>query len=293
MNKKLIVVADTQKNEVVESLKQFKPWLEERAEVIGWYHEPTEIHFATQPDYVITLGGDGLLLATARYLVQLSSMPIPIIGVNFGKLGFLTEFTMGELYHEMPRILEEQLAVEARMIQECRVERNGKIVYSSLALNDSVVKYPCMSRMLYTRLVIDHEEITSFGGDGIIVATPVGSTAYSLAAGGPIVSHILSAFVITPICPHMLTLRPLVVSSQHHIEITFIPPYPNNPILTIDGQIDFDLEKDDHILISQAPQNFYLARAGLRSFFRVLREKLVWGEARLNFGESNNRNKHS
>lgn len=282
MKKKLIVIADTKKQEVAESLQQLKPWLAELVDVIGWYTDAQAFDVTVLPDYVITLGGDGLLLATARQLARQSRKTIPIIGVNFGKLGFLTEFTVWELYDELPKIVQGQHTIDARMMLQCQVERNGQVIYTSLALNDCVIKYPCMSRMLYTRILIDAEEITNFGGDGIIVATPVGSTAYSMAAGGPIVSHDLSAFIITPICPHMLTLRPLVVSSRQHIEIQFTPPYPYNPILTIDGQIDFGLEQHDHILISQADQNFYLARTGLRSFFRVLREKLVWGEARLN-----------
>jgi NAD+ kinase len=133
------------------------------------------------------------------------------------------------------------------------------------------------------RIGIEGEEVTTCGGDGIIVSTPVGSTAYSLSAGGPILSPTLSALIITPICPHLLTLRPLVVSSESHIEIALVPPYPGGVVLTIDGQMNFPLEQDDRVLIARSPSNFYLVEAGQRSFFRILHEKLVWGEARVNF----------
>ena len=282
MQKKIIVLADTRKEEVCESLSQVRPWLEQNAVILGWFDNPDEIEKQDLGviDYFIIFGGDGLLLSAARHL---GKSQIPVIGVNFGKLGFLAELKISEFIEQLERILRGDCRIARRMMLHCAIIRSGQTLHSSLALNDAVIKCTSASRMLYTGVAIDNESITTYGGDGVIVATPVGSTAYSLSAGGPVLSPTLSALVITPICPHVLTLRPLVISSYHTIEISLVPPYPGEIILSIDGQVNYSLKKNDRVLISQAQQNFYLVQPiGHRSFFKILQEKLTWGELRIN-----------
>ena len=280
MEKSIIVLADMRKSEVCQSIETFKPWLSSIAVIKGWYKELDEINFDTldQTDYIMVFGGDGLLLATARHLAD---HPIPVIGVNFGKLGFLAELTIDEVYSHIPRILKGEVQFSSRMMLQCQVIKEGQIRYQAIALNDAVIKGAAVARILYTSLHINDEQVANYGGDGIIIATPVGSTAYSLSAGGPIVSPSLSALIITPICPHVLTLRPLVVSDENTIKITFRPPCSSGILLTIDGQVNFPLEIGDEVHITKSKKKFCLVNTGHRSFFRILREKLTWGEVKL------------
>lgn len=280
MVKKIIVIADTKKLEVIESINQIRPWLENLVDIQGWYNELEDLKNLDFQgiDFVLTFGGDGLLISAARLI---AGMNIPLIGVNFGKLGFLTDLTMESLVEKIPEILKGDYKIKKRIMLRCQVLRDGKVIHEDNAINDAIVKSTAISRSLYTKIFINEEEIANYGGDGVIVATPVGSTAYSLSAGGPVVHPRISSLVITPICPHILTLRPFIIPSDKIIKIHFYPPYPGEIILSIDGQINFPLEKNDSILLSKAPQSFSLLMTKNRSFFKVLREKLVWGEVRL------------
>ncbi len=281
MLKRIAVLADIRKLEVKRSLAEIQPWLENLATIKGWFTKleellPEHLH---ELDYLMTFGGDGLLLAAARYV---AGTKIPLIGVNFGRLGFLTELTFAEFYNQIPRILEGQRIIAPRMMLRCQVERHGTVVHSGLAVNDAVIKAASVARMTYTTLFIDEEEITTYGGDGVIIATPVGSTAYSLSAGGPIVSPDIPALVITPICPHVLTLRPLVISAQHRIRIQFLPATAEAALISLDGQINWPLQLHDQLIITQAEEKFYLVETGGRSFYHILQEKLTWGHVKLN-----------
>lgn len=280
MKKTVIVLADTQKKKVADFLPSMRPWLESLVEIRGWYHCVGEIETDKLPvDYVLLFGGDGLLLAAARLVAPYR---VPVVGVNFGKLGFLTEFTAAELAKDLPKVLTGEHPTAARMMLQCQVMRGGSCVYSSLALNDAVIKRDSMARMLYTQIHINAEEIATAGGDGIIVSSPVGSTAYCLSAGGPVLSPSLHALIIIPVCAHTLTLRPLVVSSEDKVEISLMPTNPGKVMLIIDGQLSFPLENADKICISRASQDFYLVESKYLGFFHILRQKLMWGEERLN-----------
>ncbi len=280
MRKRIIVLADTKKKEVCSCLEKVQPWLKERAEILGWYNTFEEIEREKLPltDYLILFGGDGLFLGAAR---TVASFPIPLLGVNFGKLGFLTEVDIHDFFERIPEILDGHGKIESRMMLECLVEREGQIIYKHLGVNEASVKESGGCRMLYISLSINKEQIISYGGDGVIIATPTGSTAYSLSAGGPVVSPSLDAFTITPVCPHLLNLRPLVISADYSIQIHFLPPYPEGIVLNIDGQIHFPLQKNDIVHIQKASKKFSILTIGDRSFFRILREKLAWGEGKI------------
>ncbi len=279
--KRIVVIADIRKSEVQRCLPEIRSWLEKHGEISGWYDKAEELSSLCpdQTDFIMVFGGDGLLIATARSIAKTN---IPIIGVNFGRLGFLTEFNLSEFFEQIPSILSGNNSIVSRMMLNCEVERDREVIYSSLAVNDAVIKITDIARMLYTTLFIDNEEITTYGGDGIIIATPVGSTAYSLSAGGPIISPNFSAFVITPICPHLLTLRPLVVGMHHFIKIRILATSKESVVLSLDGQINLSLQNNDQVKISRSQESFHLIQNNNRSFYRVLQEKLTWGEANFN-----------
>lgn len=279
MPKNIIVVADVRKSEVNKCLANIKSCLEKIANIQIVLTQPQDIPlYLHNCDYVMVLGGDGLLILVAQ---QLAGVNIPIIGVNFGRLGFLTEITFPDFFTQVAQILEGQPHIGQRMMLRCEIERAENIIHSHLAVNDVVIKMSSVAKMLYTTVWIDGEEISTYGGDGLIVATPVGSTAYSLSAGGPIVSPNLEAILITPICPHVLTLRPLVITTDHKIKVGMLS-HGGEVAVSIDGQMNIPLQPQDYILVSRAPESFYIVQPTGRSFYRILREKLTWGEAKFN-----------
>jgi NAD+ kinase len=225
-------------------------------------------------DLVIVLGGDGTLLAAARLLYK---REIPILPVNLGSLGFLTSVTLVELYPLLEQMLLGNYRLSERMMLEAKLMRDGATSQEERALNDAVINQAALARLMDFHLHIDGSHVGHYRADGLIVATPTGSTAYSLAAGGPIVHPDLNAFVITPICPHMLTNRPLVVPDTSKMEITF--RHGDEPVhLTLDGQVGFHLEPDDRIVIEKSPAKILLVRPVKKSYFEILRSKLRWGE---------------
>jgi len=225
-------------------------------------------------DLLIVLGGDGTLLAAAR---ALRAHKVPILAVNLGSLGFLTTITLDQIYPMLEQVLEGHHRTSERMMLEAQIIRHGKVDERQTALNDAVVNKGALSRMLDFDLYVDGDHVARYRADGLIVATPTGSTAYSLAAGGPIVQPGIDAFVITPICPHMLTNRPLVVPDTSRTEIDFSaseePAY-----MTLDGQIGFELGPTDRVLITKSENKVTFVRPPRKTYFEVLRSKLRWGE---------------
>lgn len=229
---------------------------------------------AGESDLLVVLGGDGTLLAAARLL---SDREIPILAVNLGSLGFLTSVTLDELYPLLEITLAGKNEISERMLLQAQLVHNGAVTGGSRALNDAVVNQAALARLMDFDVHVDGSHVGRYRADGIIVATPTGSTAYSLAAGGPIVMPDIHAFVITPICPHMLTNRPLVIPDSSRIEIA--PEQQGEPVhLTLDGQIGFQLQPGDRVVIERARTRVRLVRAAGRSYFEVLRSKLGWGE---------------
>ena len=223
---------------------------------------------------VIVLGGDGTLLAAAR---AVAGREIPILPVNLGGLGFLTAITVDQLYPELENTLAGTPRVVPRRMLHGEVLREGKIVASYEALNDIVVGKTQIARMIDLETYVDGQYVSTFKADGLIIATPTGSTAYSLSAGGPIVFPAVSAICITPVCPHMLTNRPVLVPDTSVIEIVSKAPR-QEAFLTIDGQVGEPLIENDRVMCRSSNHQVYLIRPPNMFFFDVLRQKLKWGE---------------
>jgi NAD+ kinase len=225
-------------------------------------------------DLLIVLGGDGTLLAVARLL---GDRNVPILPVNLGGLGFLTSVTLDDLYPVLEQAIRGEARYSERVMLESRVLRQGKPSHCARALNDAVLNKAALARIIDLELRVNGEFVNTFKADGLIVATPTGSTAYSLSAGGPIMYPIVSAFVITPICPHTLTNRPLVIPDSAKVEIGFAAG--EAPIyLTLDGQVGVELQANDVVALNAAAEKLRLVRPHEKSYFSVLRDKLKWGE---------------
>jgi len=225
-------------------------------------------------DLLLVLGGDGTLLSAAR---ALGSHHIPILAVNLGGLGFLTSVTLDELYPVLEQVIAGKHSASDRMMLDAEIRRDGEPTERQCALNDAVATKAALARMLEFDVYVDHSHVGRYRADGIIVATPTGSTAYSLAAGGPIIDPQLDSFVITPICPHMLTNRPLVIPDTAKIELDFTPA--QEPVyITLDGQIGFQLNSKDRVVITKSASRVSLIRPPSKTYFEVLRSKLRWSE---------------
>lgn len=225
-------------------------------------------------DLLMVLGGDGTLLAAAR---ALRGHNVPILAVNLGALGFLTSVTLDELYPVLEQVLAGKHRTSERMMLEATIWRGGEVGEPHPALNDAVVNKSAMARMLDFDVYVDKNHVGRYRADGLIVASPTGSTAYSLAAGGPIVHPQLDALVITPICPHMLTNRPLVVSGSAQVEVDF--SVAEEPVyLTLDGQTGVQLGPNDRVAVTKSEHKVKLVRPTDKSYFEILRSKLRWGE---------------
>jgi NAD+ kinase len=223
---------------------------------------------------VIVLGGDGTLLAAAR---AIAGREIPLFPVNLGGLGFLTAITIEQLYPELECAISGEQRVVTRSMLHGEVVRGGKTIASYEALNDIVIGKTQIARMIDLETYVDSQFVSTFKADGLIVATPTGSTAYSLSAGGPILFPAVAAICITPVCPHMLTNRPVLVPDTSVIEIISKAP-GKEAYLTVDGQVGAPLIEDDRVLCRSSKHKIHLIRPPKMFFFDVLREKLKWGE---------------
>ena len=226
---------------------------------------------------VLVLGGDGTLLGMADCIGEAGS-GVPILGVNFGSLGFLTEVTLAELYPALEAALSGKVRLEERVMLQCAVRREGAAFARHIALNDAVVTKAARSRMIDLSVFIGDDFVTRIKADGLIVATPTGSTAYNLAAGGPIVQPNVAALIVTPIAPHTLTNRPLVVPATSTVRMQPLVDGRDEVYVTFDGQAAYRLQEGDEIIVRQADVSLKLMRPTTRSYYQVLRTKLKWGE---------------
>jgi NAD+ kinase len=224
-------------------------------------------------DLVVVLGGDGTLLSAARVT---AAIDVPLLGVNLGSLGFLTEVPLPSLYPMLDAIAEGRAAIEHRSLMRCELLRGDTVRGSYLIFNDAVVNKTALARLNNYDLYIDKAFVSSYRADGLIVATPTGSTAYSLSAGGPLLMPTVNAFVITPVAPHALTHRPLVVPDSVEIEIT-LRSEEEVAYLSLDGQPGLDLRDGDRVRCRRSEHHVNLFRTGT-DFFQALRTKLKWGE---------------
>ncbi len=245
---------------------------EEAAEWVGRPGEAREA-LAAAVDLIVVLGGDGTLLSVSR---SAGSRPVPILGVNLGTLGFLTEITLDELFAAMERVLAGEVRIEPRMRLDVQALRGGESLGRFLALNDAVISGAALARMIDLETSAGGEAVTTYHADGLIVATPTGSTAYSLSAGGPILLPEVQAIVLTPICPHTLTQRPIVLPWSSEIEIV-VRSRGEGVRLTADGQEGLGLREGDVVKVTRSAHSLLLVASPVRNRFEILREKLRWG----------------
>lgn len=235
---------------------------------------------ASRVDLVIALGGDGTLLGAANRIAA-AGLDIPIVGINFGSLGFLTEVTLGELYDAMAAVLDGAASVDSRMMLRAAIVKDGddeRPVADRLVLNDIVITRGSLSRMIDLEVRLNDGFVTRVKADGLILATPTGSTAYNLSAGGPIVEPAVDAFVMTPIAPHTLTNRPLVLSGATEVRIApLFDDVKTEVNVTFDGQLGRELQGGEEVVIARAGRRLNLVRASGRSYYDVLQQKLKWG----------------
>jgi len=225
-------------------------------------------------DLAIVLGGDGTLLSAAR---AFAGHDVPILPVNLGALGFLTSVTLDELHPLLEDVIAGKYRTSVRMMLDAEARSDGASSGRQCALNDAVANKGALARMLDFDVYVNQDHVGRYRADGLIVATPTGSTAYSLAAGGPIVDPELDAFVITPICPHMLTNRPIVIPGDARIDLDFAAA--EEPVyVTLDGQTGFQLKANDRVTITKSEKRVTLVRPPNKTYFEILRSKLRWGE---------------
>jgi NAD+ kinase len=273
-----------------DTLVEIEQWFRDRSVDAAWSVEAAAIldggsrhvvertELPSRADVVIVLGGDGSLLAMARAIAE-SGRDIPILAVNFGSLGFLTEITRPEIFESLDAVLNQRATHDLRMMLRAVATRAGEPFASHIALNDVVFSRTALSRMIELSVSVGDQFVASVKADGLIVATPTGSTAYNLAAGGPIVHPSMDALVLTPIAPHTLTNRPIVIPTEREVRVRTTSANAGDEVyVTVDGQTGFGLHQADEIAISKADRPLRLIRATTRSYFEVLRQKLKWNE---------------
>ena len=226
-------------------------------------------------DMLIVLGGDGTLLSASRHVAN-AHTNVPIFGVNLGSLGFMTEITLEELYTNLEYALAGKLDIEERMMLSVRIIRNGKYLDRYRVLNDAVINKGALARMLELTVSVNGSLLTTLRADGLIVATPTGSTAYSLAAGGPIIHPTVHCFVVTPICPQTLSNRPIALPDSV-VTTVCLTSQSEDVSLTLDGQIGFRLVPGDVVVMEKSRYKMKLIKHPIRNYYEILRAKLKWG----------------
>ena len=259
-------------------------WLDERgkgvvldretAALVGRPNGVVRSKIPEQSDFLIVIGGDGTLLSAARVVGTTGK---PILGVNLGSLGFMTAITLEELFPVLERIFGNQAEFDERMMLVAHVHRLGERVANYTVLNDVVFNKGALAKIIDIKATVGDELLSTFKADGLIISTPTGSTGYSLAAQGPIIYPTLHSILITPICPHMLTFRPLVVPDTQVVRAELVSK-ETDVYLTLDGQVGFGLRQDDVIEVRKANTTLRFFRSPFRDYFTVLRTKLKWGE---------------
>lgn len=270
--------------DAVEVAREVSRWLQQRsievfpeqslADALGDTQGYPEGAIPGMVNMIIVLGGDGTLISVARNVGDLRT---PILGVNLGSLGFLTEVTLAELYQVLAQVVRGQFTVTSRMMLDAVVRRDGTEVGRHRVLNDVVINKGALARIIDMEAWVDDSYLTTFKADGLIIASPTGSTAYNLAAGGPIVYPALHCLVISPICPHMLTNRPIIVSDKAviRVEVKF---HDEDVVLTADGQVGMSLKGGDVVELRKSKSSTLLIKSPSKDYFEVLRTKLRWGE---------------
>jgi len=281
--KTLGLVANLKKENVLDLVGQIVKWMGDNhcrpvlspavAAALGLNLYKGE-EFGQGIDCLIVLGGDGTLLNSAR---RAAPAGIPLLGINIGRIGFLTEVEESDIFLALGKLLKGEYTVDERMMLEAKVYRGEVCVEHSIALNDAVITKGGFSRLIFLETYVNDEYVATYPADGLIIASPTGSTAYSLSAGGPLVTPALELMLITPICPHSLWARPLVIGAQARIKVN-LHSRQEEVTLTMDGQYAFKLEQNDTVIITRSPFQAKFIRIINRTFFYLFRKKLSEGE---------------
>ncbi|MBI4843909.1 MAG: NAD(+)/NADH kinase [Nitrospirae bacterium] len=280
--KRVGIIAKRGVPEALEAVRDVLQWLKERkyavtidektASSLGIKGSPAE-KVPSKSDIILVFGGDGTLLSAAR---MVGDMGIPILGINLGTLGFITEISRNEMLMNLDKVFSGKYKLEERIRLSADVYRSGKKAAGYSALNDVVLNKSALSRMFQLDIHINKKYVTTFKADGLIVSTPTGSTAHSLSAGGPVLYPTVESFVMTPICPHTLTSRPLVLPDDFILEAVI--KSGDNVYMTLDGQVGSPLRANDRIMIKKARFTTNLVHLYDRDYFYILRSKMKWGE---------------
>ena len=271
--KKILVLGDLCKKKIHDSIHELKPWFKKYVEIYIIDLSKVKKIEKTGAEIAVVFGGDGAILCTSRLL---GKNQIPIVGIHMGRFGFLAELMEKNVCASLVKIFTGTFSIRKRMLLLSRVERAGKIINESTGINDAVISRSSLSRLISIKLNINGENVATYRADGLIVSTPLGSTAHSLSAGGPLLTPDLNTFIIVPICPHTLTNRPLVVSGDVKIEMEVLSQLGSTGF-TVDGQVFTELESGDKVKIERAAIEVQMIDTGARTFYGVLREKLNWG----------------
>lgn len=273
--KKIVIFGDPKKGSVKETIEDFLNFAKGKVSIIGNCHiNDCTTDVLSDADYAVVFGGDGSIISAVR---NLSQMDVPVIGVNLGKLGFLAEFSVEELKEHFDKIIGGKAKIERRMMLRCKVIGDKQTRFQAKAVNDIFVMAGPPFRMIEFKIVIDGEKVADCVSDGLIISTPTGSTAYNLSAGGPILSGKMQAVVITPVCPHSLSFRPIVIDSQSRIEIIGTQLNEGSEV-SVDGQVAARLKQADVVRIDKADSSFLILNNPLRNEWQTLATKLNWAE---------------
>lgn len=283
--KSVAIVLNTEKTDAVEAARELVPWFAERGVEVMVEHDAAvamdtprlsrDEKLLVAADFALVMGGDGTLLRAGRVM---SRAGVPMLAVRFGKFGFLTDTEPADVRAALEEVLEGRYRIEERMMLETTALRSDKRLSSALALNDVVIAKGPLARMLRLGTHVSGKYISTYEADGLIVATPTGSTAYSLSAGGPLVTPELKVIIITPICPHTLNARSLIIASKEKVEVVVESDPGDVVVLTIDGQLGIPLEAGDRVSVQESKSKAKLIHVGEGTFYDKLQTRLRWGD---------------
>jgi NAD+ kinase len=280
--KKIGVVPKTGKPGIQELIAKLTTWFNENGSELVSCEENAfpgvrnviREDFVNQAEMILVLGGDGTFLAAGRMAL---TREIPILGVNLGRLGFLTEITVEELFPVLERIKARQFTLEKRSLLQAQAKKGTQTLFDGHVINDAVISKTAIARLLEIETRVNQNFLALFKADGLIIATPTGSTAYSLAAGGPIVFPTMEAIIMTPICPHSLNQRPLVIPDYFVVNV-HVQASSENVSLTLDGQSMHILGDDEYVEIARSPYHLQIIKSPFKTYFDILKSKLRWAE---------------
>jgi NAD+ kinase len=272
---RLVIFGDPKKGHVAEAIEEFTDFAKGKAEVVASCGiEECTVDILKETDFAVVFGGDGSITSAAR---QLSQVNVPVVGVNLGKLGYLAEFNVAELKEFFPSLSAGKAHIDRRMMLGCTIFRNERETFRSAAINDAFITAGPPFKMIELKMSVDGQPLAGCVSDGLIISTPTGSTAYNLSGGGPILSPKMEAMVITPMCPHSLSFRPIVINADSRVEVVGVRVNEGTTV-SIDGQVSCKLTVDDVVRIERHKGDFLVVNNPIRTQWDTLATKLHWAE---------------